>query len=345
MSIIHDIGVDIPAIPLSALAKRGITPQLGLLPDDVLYNLSLLCANILAPVKAEYPGIVVLSGFRQVNTGISQHEKGEAADIHIPSGTPTQLCAVADFIVKTLQFDQVILNFSTRRSPWIHVSFTSGPLRREVLTRDFDDTFHSGLLLSVEKTGEDRAAAERAQAAYMIKINAELSRLAIRQALLNPATIYGDDTSTRNTTGVSEEVSNTGTPDYTVPNFIDVVLSVLAAATWDLTNPIFDTLDASGQFVEAVVKALQDKGETEWSLVPTPDTQSNAFAHAVDAILYTSPTALYNGRYGQVVRVVTNVGTADAEIGWLPVGAPFGDAPVYVIVPTSYYNSAGKLIC
>ena len=130
-----------------------------------------------------------------------------------------------------------------------------------------------------------------------------------------------------------------------MPNFIDVVLSVLAAATWDLTNPTFDTLGASGQFVEAVVKALQDKGETEWSLVPTPDTQSNAFAHAVDAILYTSPTALYNGRYGQVVQVVANVGTADAEIGWLPVGAPFGDVPAHVIVPTSYYNSAGKLIC
>ena len=36
-----EAGVDTKCVPLSTLAKNGITPQLGLLQDDILYNLSL----------------------------------------------------------------------------------------------------------------------------------------------------------------------------------------------------------------------------------------------------------------------------------------------------------------
>ena len=256
------VGVDTECIPLSSLAKNGITQQLGLLQDDILYNLSLLCKNVLEPVKAKYPGIVIVSGFRQVNTGIGQHERGQAADITIPSAPDTLIYEVADFIAKTLQFDQVILNYSLRRSPWVHVSFSSTGLRRTALTRDFDDTFHSGLFLITEKTGEDRAAALREQAEYLGKIDADLKILEKRQTALNPQTVIGDATAPGMGSGGKGGVvfdEDCGEPDPSVPNEGGIVRKVFAAGAaggvaWDLSVEAGPT--GAGAFVEAVVSAL-----------------------------------------------------------------------------------------
>jgi hypothetical protein len=67
----------------------------------------LLAVNVLQPLKGAYPNIVVVSGFRQVNTGIGQHELGEAVDLQIRNQTPVQLFEVADYISKNLNFDQL----------------------------------------------------------------------------------------------------------------------------------------------------------------------------------------------------------------------------------------------
>ena len=250
------VGVDTKCIPLSSLAKNGITQQLGLLQDDILYNLSLLCKNVLEPVKAKYPGITIVSGFRQVNTGIGQHERGQAADITIPSAPDTLIYEVADFILKTLQFDQVILNYSLRRSPWIHVSFSSTGLRRTALTRDFDDTFHTGLFLITEKTGEDRAAALREQAEYLGKIDGELTILESRQTALNPQTVIGDATAPGMGSAKEDGVAHggdCGEPDGTVPKEMETVQEVFNAGNngvaWDLT-----TDEGGGDFTNAVVQ-------------------------------------------------------------------------------------------
>jgi hypothetical protein len=320
------VGVDIECIPLSSLAKNGITQQLGLLQDDILYNLSLLCKNVLEPVKAKYPGIVVASGFRQVNTGIGPHERGQAADIIIPSAADTLLYEVADFIVKTLQFDQVILNYSMRRSPWIHVSFVSTGLRRTALTRDFDDTFHSGLFLITPKTGEDRAAALREQIEYRDKIDAELQIVEKRQLALNPDIVIGDATAPGMGSAGEDAASgggDHGEPDGTVPNEMSIVQSVFDAlgpggVAWDFT-----THDGGGAFVEAVVSALPG----EWGHVGKSGGQTMANGHAVDAIAYKSPTPLYNGKWFQVIDIISSVGSATGSPQWYPVGAPVGDTP------------------
>ena len=336
------MGVDTKCIPLSSLAKNGITQQLGLLQDDILYNLSLLCKNVLEPVKAKYPGIIIVSGFRQVNTGIGQHERGQAADITIPSAPDTLIYEVADFIAKTLQFDQVILNYSVRRSPWIHVSFSSTGLRRTALTRDFDDTFHTGLFLITEKTGEDRAAALREQAEYLGKIDGELTILESRQTALNPETVIGDATAPGMGSATEGGVTHGGggcppgeeEPDGTVPNEIGIVRQVHAAGhsdgtAWNLGGDVHGAY-GGGAFTEAVVSALPG----EWGHIMKTSGQEQYNGHAVDAIAYKSPanedgtSKLYNGKWFQVVDIIGAVGDADGgDPQWLPQCAPDGDTP------------------
>lgn len=190
------VQIEAPAPPpqsASQDAAAGVIKQGGLLQDDILYNLSLLCANVLEPLKQRYPNITVISGLRQFNTGMSQHEKGEAADIQINGQTDELLYQVADYIAKNLQFDQVILNYSNApKLSWIHVSFSAQELRRSVLTRDYDDTYHDGLFYIQPLSGEERAAAERAKAEDMAAVDAELGILSVRDAAIHPRTAYAE---------------------------------------------------------------------------------------------------------------------------------------------------------
>ena len=332
------VGADTPCVPLSSLAKKGITAQLGMLQDDILYNLSLLCKNVLEPLKAKYPNIIIVSGFRQVNTGIGQHERGEAVDITIPSATDALLYEVADYIAKSLQFDQVILNYSMRRSSWIHVSFSSTGLRRTALTRDFDDTFHRGLFLITEKTGEDRAAALRDQEEYLGKVDTELKVVESRQTALNPETVIGDATApgmgSATQDGVVHGGEALGEPDNeNVPNELAIILQVNAAGhsdgtAWDLSGDVHGTY-GGGAFTEAVVNALPG----EWGHIAKTAGQEQYNGHAVDAIAYKSPanadgsSKLYNGKWFQVIDIVLSVGGAGATPHWLAQGAPTGSTP------------------
>jgi len=182
-----------PVLSLSQEAAQGIVNQGGLLQDDLMYNLSLLCANVLAPFKEKYPNMVVVSGLRQLNTGMSQHETGEAADIQINGQTDALLYEAADYIAKSLQFDQLVLNYNvTPTLSWIHVSFNAQGLRRLVLTRDHDDTYHEGLYLIKPLTGEARATAERQLETDIAAVDAELSILSKRDALLTPKVRYAE---------------------------------------------------------------------------------------------------------------------------------------------------------
>ena len=199
-----------PPPPLSASqqAARGSVSQGGLLQDDILYNLSLLCANVLGPLKRRYPNIIVVSGLRQFNTGMSQHEKGEAADIQINGQTDELLYQVADYISKNLQFDQLILNYSNQpRLSWIHVSFSAQELRRSVLTRDYDDSYHEGLYLIEPLTGEARAEAQRQMNTDMAAIDKELSILSARSNAITPITINAEGPVVETTATLVEDPS------------------------------------------------------------------------------------------------------------------------------------------
>jgi hypothetical protein len=235
------------------------------------------------------------------------------------------LYEVADFIAKTLQFDQVILNYSMRRSPWIHVSFSSTGLRRSALTRDFDDTFHTGLFLITHKIGEDRAIAQREQDEYITKVNAELTILEKRQTDLNPQTVIGDATAPGMGSASGAAASgggDCGNPDGTVPNEMGTVQAVFDALApggvpWDLT-----THEGGGDFTNAVVQELGGP----WGHIGKSGAQTQHNGHAVDAIGYLSPTPLYNGKFVQVIDIIRGVGGDDPAPQWHPQCAPVGNA-------------------
>lgn len=326
-------------IPLYVKAQRGVTPQLGLLEDDILYNLSLLAVNILQPLKERFPDIVVVSGFRQVNNGISQHERGEAVDIRLGNQTPERLYTVADYITKTLPFDQLILNYSVRpRQSWIHVSFSSQSLRYEVLTRDLDDTFHEGLFLIEELTGEQRAAALREQDNYLRLIQQELTILGARDARLNPVAVIGDQVADTGDTGGEDG------PPGVVPDKSGLVADVWnaggGAAGWGFTDDDPGALEDpaytsnAGRFVEAVVARLKGEPDAaQWGWYKKTggrnyngrSSDGVAFLGSIDDA--TRPQA--NGGMVTFIDVVIDSDSTNAKPGWGPK-SPTPDADKFI---------------
>jgi len=97
--------------------------------------LTLLCLKTLEPIRALVGKPVrVTSGYRcqKLNKQVggaqtSQHQKGEAADIHV-DGLKTQ--ELFDMIVASnIPFDQIIQEFDQ----WVHISFSKTRERRSVL--------------------------------------------------------------------------------------------------------------------------------------------------------------------------------------------------------------------
>ena len=125
-------------------ARRGINNYPT--PEEI-QNLTLLCTDILQPVRDRFGLTVVSSGYRspELNKAIggsnrSQHSKGQAADFEVPGVSNFE---VAAWISENLEFDQLILeghNPQVANSGWIHCSIKSTDNRKQQLTA----TFHNG---------------------------------------------------------------------------------------------------------------------------------------------------------------------------------------------------------
>lgn len=92
-------------------------------------NARRLCVNLLEPLRVVTGPIRIISGLRsmEVNQGVggavdSQHLTGEAADI-IFSGCSYSYAI--QFIIRNLQFDQLILEVGANGFTWLHVSYSS----------------------------------------------------------------------------------------------------------------------------------------------------------------------------------------------------------------------------
>ena len=99
-------------------------------PED-LYNLHLLCDNILQPLREHYGRpVTISSGYRSEDLCVaigssrkSQHAKGQAADFEVMGVDNKE---VAKWIRDVLDFDQLILEFYKDGEPnsgWIHCSY------------------------------------------------------------------------------------------------------------------------------------------------------------------------------------------------------------------------------
>lgn len=270
-----------------------VSAQLNLLEDDLVYRLSMLAVNILQPLKDVYPNIRVISGLRQPNTGIGQHETGEAVDIQIRNQTNALLYEVADFIVKRLPFDQVVLNFSLDSDPWIHVSFSPNSNRGEVLTKDFTDTFHEGLWFVEPLTGEAAAAAQREQDALDKAILAELQDY---QARADKQTFVIPESSTPVT-------GNTAQPGTPLTDHMATVTCVVNALNLPNGGP-----EAAFEVTKRVAWLLKDDG-AGLLLKPSGDNivSWNGFSFSAGRICFPD---------GRIVKVVRAIGSQDNDPGY-----------------------------
>jgi hypothetical protein len=110
--------------------------------EEATENLRLLCEKVLQPIRDHYgKGVKVNSGFRSIETNQatggsskSDHVRGQAADIEIPSVPNAEL---AQWIMYNLDYTQLILEFYTQGIPdsgWVHVSYNPNDLRKQELT-------------------------------------------------------------------------------------------------------------------------------------------------------------------------------------------------------------------
>ncbi|GAB4374327.1 MAG: hypothetical protein Kow00121_18620 [Elainellaceae cyanobacterium] len=109
-------------------------------PPSAIANLKTLVQQILQPAQDALGPLAISSGYRssalnQAVGGVpnSDHTTGYAADV-IPTDGDTR--RFAEWVVRNVPFDQVILEYGTLQRPdWIHVS--ASPLnRRQVLRQD-----------------------------------------------------------------------------------------------------------------------------------------------------------------------------------------------------------------
>ena len=127
-----------------ALFPHNIVAQNGLTVPDIICNLKALSENILEPLKSQYPGFRINSGFRKGDGVSSQHNKGQAVDLQWPSLSLSGYTPIAIWMRNNLPFDQLI--FEHGNSIWIHVSYDrlKNTQRGQVLTY-FQGNYNSGL--------------------------------------------------------------------------------------------------------------------------------------------------------------------------------------------------------
>lgn len=150
-----------PNFTLQEMLKSELGSRLNIPNEptqEQIDNLTQLAQKVLQPVRDAFKrGVKVNSGFRSVELNkavggspTSDHTKGMAADIEIPSVSNH---TVAKWIQDNLNFTQVILEFYMPGVPdsgWVHVSYDPKNLKKQALTatrRNGKTVYLPGLLV------------------------------------------------------------------------------------------------------------------------------------------------------------------------------------------------------
>lgn len=122
---------------ISELTKSATAKRLGIdntADASIRANLTALVENVLDPLRARWGmPIIVTSGYRSTalnkavgGAALSQHTKGEAADIRTVSDSRADNMKLLRCLLRSgIVFDQVIAEYvdAAGRPDWIHVSF------------------------------------------------------------------------------------------------------------------------------------------------------------------------------------------------------------------------------
>jgi hypothetical protein len=118
-------------VSVNATFPHQIVRQHGLSIDKIIENLSLCAVNILEPIRQNYSGFYVTSGFRRGN-GRSDHQRGRAVDIQWGSRSSSEVFDIAHWIRDNLEFKQLI--FEHGNKIWLHIAFEEGNNSRRTNT-------------------------------------------------------------------------------------------------------------------------------------------------------------------------------------------------------------------
>lgn len=128
----------------TAVSHYKVKDQQGLTAPEIACNLKKVAENCLDVIKAQYPKMIVTSGFRH-GTGTSQHTLGQAIDMQFGVGN-SDYFEIATWIKNNVLFDQLLLEYKTIETgnAWIHISYTDTP-RKVVYTYMNHKNVGSGL--------------------------------------------------------------------------------------------------------------------------------------------------------------------------------------------------------
>lgn len=154
---------------LGAMTKNMSRPpkaQFGLSEQDIVCNLKNICVHVAEHVKTKYPNMTINSAFRRpgdvrASSRTSQHYLGQALDFGFSGFTRKQFYDAALDLVKTLPygFDQLILEYSSGGSTWIHISFKAQGNRLNYFTmQDHKRYGQAGTLYHLDRGGRPVAS-------------------------------------------------------------------------------------------------------------------------------------------------------------------------------------------
>lgn len=94
----------------------------GLPVQNIVNNLAALALNILEPIKAKYPNMLITNTYRH-GSGQAQHGTGQAADLQFRGVPAHNYFEIARWIEKNIPYDQLLLEYLPGKTVWIHISY------------------------------------------------------------------------------------------------------------------------------------------------------------------------------------------------------------------------------
>lgn len=139
----------------TAAFSHTIRAQNGLTVQNIVCNLKLLAENVLEPILAKYPDMIITCGFRPGN-GSSRHHSGYAADLQYKTlNRMTNLKEIREayyeracWIADNTPLDAILLEYKTYGTglPWHHVQFLAGRAQRGLTQTYFNGSLKSSKL-------------------------------------------------------------------------------------------------------------------------------------------------------------------------------------------------------
>ena len=93
-------------------------------PQAVVNNLAGLALNVIEPIKAKYPNMLITNSYRHgASIGGGQHGTGQAADLQFRGVGAHSYFEIAQWINKNIPYDQLLLEYLPGKTVWIHISY------------------------------------------------------------------------------------------------------------------------------------------------------------------------------------------------------------------------------